>query len=252
MGYQKVVKHCIVCDTPTGRRKRCELHTAEARRAAAAVRYAEQWAALAKKARASRQATVRASVVYFVEALGLERIKIGTTTNIEERLTDIQNGCPAIVDLCFCILGGVDEEHELHHRYSHAHIVGEWFHIGPIEAELRALEAAQRIELTVIGCCPDCGTRRSRGKRYPKKYVSGRCRNCAGKARRLALLCVLCGAAGERYGKKKTDFELVLCLEHHAEERERRSAVQRAKVSASMAGNQNARRSARGKVLASL
>jgi hypothetical protein len=97
----------------------------------------------------------RESVVYFVEALELDRVKIGWTTNLEERLHDLQTGCPAPVELCFTLPGGRPEEASLHRRFAHARVHGEWFRLSEIEAAMRELEAVGSIPFEQPRC-PDC------------------------------------------------------------------------------------------------
>lgn len=189
---------------------------------------------------------MRESFVYFVEAVGIDRIKIGWTTNLEARLTDLQCGCPVPLEHCFSIPGGSDEEHELHHRFRHARTSGEWFVLSAIQDALLEIASAKSVALKVIGRCPDCGGAKA-GRKYPKQTQSGRCRSCAFKAKQPR--CEVCNEPGKRYTHHTKE---AYCPVHLAEERERRAAVHRAKVSAAMAGNQNARRSARGKVLAAL
>ena len=59
-------------------------------------------------------------------------VKIGITTNIENRLKALQSGCPyklrlhSAVVLCTEHLAGVVERH-LHHKFRKSRVNGEWF-----------------------------------------------------------------------------------------------------------------------------
>ncbi len=79
--------------------------------------------------RASAEVGVRAkktppSVVYFLRCG--ERLKIGTTTDLQKRLKGLPPG-----DLLGTIPGGVDVEREMHHRFRGHLIQGEWFMATP-------------------------------------------------------------------------------------------------------------------------
>ena len=74
-------------------------------------------------------------MVYFIRAIGTNRIKIGYTTNIEKRLLAYKTHSPFEVKLERCIeLGSIEKEKqlekELHKKYSEQRLHGEWFAIG--------------------------------------------------------------------------------------------------------------------------
>ncbi len=66
-------------------------------------------------------------VVYFVEAVGLERIKIGTTTHLARRLSSLRVASPVPLRLVFDEPGGEDREAALHDRFDDYRVTGEWF-----------------------------------------------------------------------------------------------------------------------------
>lgn len=68
--------------------------------------------------------------VYFVEAVGLNRVKIGSTkTDPFIRLSQLQVGCPVRLRLLTAQSGGRNLERWLHDGFSQSRIVGEWFHL---------------------------------------------------------------------------------------------------------------------------
>jgi hypothetical protein len=158
-------------------------------------------AALDVEAQRMIDSAARKSVVYFVEAEGLDLVKIGFTTNLRERLKAYRCECPVPIDLCFTVPGGRAEEKALHFRFRHAWRKGEWFQLSAIEEDMRELKAAQAIDTSMIGRCIDCG--RPRGRALPKVGRSGRCRECAAKERsepKQLHACERCGApAKKRY-----------------------------------------------------
>lgn len=89
----------------------------------------ERWARAAEQSRAKRMAN---SVVYFVERDGF--VKIGTTIRLAERLKALSRGdcaidglTPGPVELLATMSGDVSAESELHERFAHLRIGGEWF-----------------------------------------------------------------------------------------------------------------------------
>lgn len=68
---------------------------------------------------------LRSVVTYAVEAIGTERVKIGQTRHLEQRLKLIQSCCPvpiALVALCERNI-----ETELHQQLRQHRVHGEWF-----------------------------------------------------------------------------------------------------------------------------
>jgi hypothetical protein len=79
-------------------------------------------------------------VIYFVEALGADAIKIGYTRGLADgtahgRVSTMQSNCPLTLKLLATMPGGYDDERELHVRFSDDWIRGDWFRAS---AELRA------------------------------------------------------------------------------------------------------------------
>ncbi len=72
-------------------------------------------------------------MIYFAEAEGLARIKIGFTdeTDSEVRMKALKTGCPVPLNVLRTIPGERELEKELHRRFAACHIHGEWFHASP-------------------------------------------------------------------------------------------------------------------------
>jgi len=64
---------------------------------------------------------------YFVEAMGLNAVKIGSAVDVERRVTQLQVGCPAELRPLFWQEGGEVRELELHREFAGLHIRGDWF-----------------------------------------------------------------------------------------------------------------------------
>lgn len=66
-------------------------------------------------------------VVYFVEAVGADRIKIGSTTNIEHRLSTLKVGSPFPLRLLAIRRDDGTLEAQLHRQFASNRLHGEWF-----------------------------------------------------------------------------------------------------------------------------
>lgn len=69
--------------------------------------------------------------VYFIEARLCRAIKIGWATDPRKRLVTLQAQCPDQLDLVFSEPGNGREEAELHARFAHLRMRGEWFKAHP-------------------------------------------------------------------------------------------------------------------------
>ena len=65
--------------------------------------------------------------VYFLEAIGIEKIKIGVSGNLRNRLKQLENASPVPVRLLLHLPGGVDLEDRIHCALAEAHSHGEWY-----------------------------------------------------------------------------------------------------------------------------
>ena len=73
--------------------------------------------------------------VYFIEAVGTNRVKIGFSSDPYLRLQQIRTCSPFPVRLLAVIEGSVDLERAFHSQYDHKRIHGEWFIVGDDEIE---------------------------------------------------------------------------------------------------------------------
>ena len=66
-------------------------------------------------------------MIYFVQCGKNGPIKIGCTGNVEERIAQMQTCCPYELRLLWQIQGDKNDEAEIHERWKHERIRGEWF-----------------------------------------------------------------------------------------------------------------------------
>ncbi len=88
--------------------------------------------------------------VYYIEALGASRIKIGFTTNPARRLKTLQNASPFPLKLLVTELGTVKRERELHKQFAGERVLknAEWFNAS---SELRKhIESVKQAKLSRI------------------------------------------------------------------------------------------------------
>lgn len=72
-------------------------------------------------------------VVYFLEAVGTDRVKIGWSTALASRLPSIRCGCPVELRLLGTINGVFEDEGRTHALFAEARIWpnAEWFRLSP-------------------------------------------------------------------------------------------------------------------------
>jgi hypothetical protein len=150
-----------------------------------------------------RQREPKRAVVYFVEALGLDLVKIGFATRFRSRLYDLCKSNAAELRVIKTVCGTRRSEAALHRRFQLHRVRGEWFKLSAIRDAVDALSETS---------CPDehrcCDCSRVLYSSRPT-----RCRACAGKlwardvAERAAaraavplppLLCIDCSAPLKR------------------------------------------------------
>ncbi|MBW4469244.1 MAG: GIY-YIG nuclease family protein [Stenomitos rutilans HA7619-LM2] len=68
-----------------------------------------------------------ARAVYFLFDDLRQSIKIGTSLCVKQRIKDLQMGTSANLQCLKTIKGGREKEHQLHKKFAHLHIRGEWF-----------------------------------------------------------------------------------------------------------------------------
>lgn len=89
-------------------------------------------------------------VVYFIEATGMDRIKIGSAKTPTKRLKELQTGSPAHLRIVATIASNDARrlETRLHRAFGDARVLGEWFHIT--RTLRRVVDAASEIS-TLVG-----------------------------------------------------------------------------------------------------
>lgn len=65
--------------------------------------------------------------VYFIEAVGLGRVKVGFTYKPVRRFLQIKTACPSHVRMLSVIPGHMELERQLHLEWDSRRVVGEWF-----------------------------------------------------------------------------------------------------------------------------
>jgi hypothetical protein len=67
--------------------------------------------------------------VYFIEAIGVDRVKIGVSSDVGKRFGQLASSFPGPLKLLGRTAGGRAREASLHRRLANFHIGGEWFHL---------------------------------------------------------------------------------------------------------------------------
>lgn len=70
---------------------------------------------------------IQTRYVYFIEGMGTNLIKIGTSENPERRLKELQYSSPSKLRLITKIRGDTSKEAELHCKFAKYRKHGEWF-----------------------------------------------------------------------------------------------------------------------------
>lgn len=76
----------------------------------------------------ARARTKASSYVYFIEAVGLERIKIGVSEDPVKRMGQLAASAPTQLRLLGAMPGDAATEKRLHERFAHLRFEREWFH----------------------------------------------------------------------------------------------------------------------------
>jgi hypothetical protein len=97
------------------------------------------------------------NVVYFIEAVGTNRVKIGKSKYLPNRWMALASISPVDLLLLKALPGYSKEEQWCHKRFKDYRIKGEWFELSPIKAmieELGKLGSINNIDtVEVIGLC---------------------------------------------------------------------------------------------------
>lgn len=106
-------------------------------------------------------------MIYFIEAVGLSRIKIGYSqlrNGVQLRVESMKVGCPAPMRVLYVIEGSVVDERSLHFEFKEWRVHGEWF---------RASVAFRRRMKLVVNDPDYRNHAQSRESRVPIKLASG-------------------------------------------------------------------------------
>jgi hypothetical protein len=85
-----------------------------------------------------------AKAVYFIEAVGLERVKIGYTEALVSRLAHLQISSPVRLRVLAVVKGNRELEAKFHSRFAALRLHGEWFQMG--KAIRKLIDYLQRHE----------------------------------------------------------------------------------------------------------
>ncbi|MFD0929638.1 GIY-YIG nuclease family protein [Methylophilus glucosoxydans] len=83
--------------------------------------------------------------VYFIEAVGLTRVKIGYSASPESRLKQLTTGSPVTLRIHAKMPGNQAMEREIHSRFSHLKVENEWFHFTNEIAEYIKKNCAEEV-----------------------------------------------------------------------------------------------------------
>jgi hypothetical protein len=72
--------------------------------------------------------------VYFIEAVGAGLVKIGTSTNVTQRLAQLQSGFPYELKLLRVLPGYLEEERFFHDLFTEFRMRAEWFESEVVKA----------------------------------------------------------------------------------------------------------------------
>lgn len=67
--------------------------------------------------------------VYFIEAVGLDRVKIGFSKDPARRRTELQTGCPCDLFVRAVMPAQAFMEGSIHRLFDEYRLDGEWFHL---------------------------------------------------------------------------------------------------------------------------
>lgn len=91
------------------------------------------------------------SQVYFVEAVGLGLVKIGTATNVYKRIPALAVASPVSLRLRALAPGGRAAEKDMHILFAKYSSHGEWFHLAPAVEEMIEKHAVEPITYLIRG-----------------------------------------------------------------------------------------------------
>lgn len=85
-------------------------------------------------------------LVYFLEAVGVNRLKIGWSTKLKKRISELQVASPVKLVHLHSERGGLKREKQLHERFAADWCHGEWFVFSDTIRNYIASATAQKTE----------------------------------------------------------------------------------------------------------
>lgn len=81
------------------------------------------------------------SYIYLIECLGPDKFyKIGYATNPQQRLKDLQTGCPYELNIVLEFPGGFCKEQEIHEFHKNSLVRGEWYNLTPMAVTILQMQ----------------------------------------------------------------------------------------------------------------
>lgn len=110
-------------------------------------------------------------MIYFIEAVGTNRVKIGYSANVLTRLEQLEAEYPLLTLRVWRVFdGGFQQEKAFHRHFAKARAKGEWFDLDAVKAESNDILHLIATELEVI----DLGRKdTSITLRVPDRLVAG-------------------------------------------------------------------------------
>lgn len=81
-------------------------------------------------------------MIYFIEAVGKNEVKIGTANRISRRLVALQSGNGSELRILRVFEGGILEERTFHELFAAHRLQGEWFDLAGVEAQIAVIGEA--------------------------------------------------------------------------------------------------------------
>lgn len=88
------------------------------------------------------------TMIYFIVAFEVRKVKIGISRNLKRRLLALQMASPVHLKISASFPGTAETEHAMHERFAKARLHGEWFTLTrEIEDFIRATNSGNRPEV---------------------------------------------------------------------------------------------------------
>ncbi len=81
----------------------------------------------------------RLGSIYFIEAVGIDRVKIGFSQDVPKRLRKLQASSPVPLRVIKQVQGSIESEQVLIRVFEKYRVHGEWFERAPLQAFIDSL-----------------------------------------------------------------------------------------------------------------